>query len=150
MVLCVAKIDNFCPTWIQWKRGRDYRLLAERTTEWCQKLKAKKVLSVLIWNTYFLAPSIWAFTCVAFPRNCKELIHWKRLWCWEGLGAGAEGDDRGWDSWMTSPTQWTWVWMNSRSLVIDREAWCAAIHGVAKSRTRLSDWTELKIFSYDF
>ena len=37
----------------------------------------------------------------------------KRLWCWEGLGAGGEGDDRGWDGWMASPTQWTWVWMNS-------------------------------------
>ena len=28
-----------------------------------------------------------------------ELTHWKRLWCWEGLGAGGEGDDRGWDGW---------------------------------------------------
>ena len=35
-------------------------------------------------------------------------------------------------------------------LVMDREAWCAAIHWVTKSRTRLSDWTELKIFFYTF
>ena len=42
-----------------------------------------------------------------------ELTHWKRLWCWEGLGAGGEGDDRGWDGWMVSQTRWTWVWVNS-------------------------------------
>ena len=36
-----------------------------------------------------------------------------RLWYWEGLGAGGEGDDRGWDGWMASATQWTWVWVNS-------------------------------------
>ena len=47
--------------------------------------------------------------------SCKELTHWKRHWCWEGLGAGGEGDDRGWDGWMASPTRWTWVWVNSRS-----------------------------------
>ena len=35
--------------------------------------------------------------------------------CWEGLGAGGEGDDRGWDGWMASLTRWTWVWVNSRS-----------------------------------
>ena len=34
-------------------------------------------------------------------------------WCWEGLGAGGEGDDRGWDGWMASLTQCTWVWVNS-------------------------------------
>ena len=45
----------------------------------------------------------------------KEVGHWKRPWCWEGLGARGEGDDRGWDSWMASLTQWTWVWVNSRS-----------------------------------
>ena len=44
-----------------------------------------------------------------------ELTHWKRLWCWEGLGAGGEGDNRGWDGWMASMTRWTWVWVNSRS-----------------------------------
>ena len=47
-----------------------------------------------------------------FATSGKELIHWKRLWCWEGLGAGGEGDDRGWDGWMASPTHWTWVWVN--------------------------------------
>ena len=47
--------------------------------------------------------------------SCEELTHWKRLWCWEGLGARGEGDDRGWDGWMASPTQWTWISVNSRS-----------------------------------
>ena len=42
--------------------------------------------------------------------GCEELTHWKRPWCWERLKAGGEGDDRGWDGWMASPTRWTWVW----------------------------------------
>ena len=46
---------------------------------------------------------------------CEELIHWKRPWCWERLKSGGEGDNRGWDGWMASLTQWTWVWVNSRS-----------------------------------
>ena len=47
---------------------------------------------------------------------------------------------RGWDGWMASLAQWTWVWVSSRSW--DREAWRAAVHGVTKSHTQLSDWTE--------
>ena len=43
---------------------------------------------------------------------CEELTHWKRPWCWERLKVG-EGDDRGWDGWMASLTQWTWVSANS-------------------------------------
>ena len=46
---------------------------------------------------------------------CEELTHWKRPWCWERLKARGEGDDRGWDGWMASPTLWTWVWANSGS-----------------------------------
>ena len=46
---------------------------------------------------------------------CEELTHLKRPWCWERSRAGGEGDDRGWDSSMASPTQWTWVWVDSRS-----------------------------------
>ena len=46
---------------------------------------------------------------------CKDLAHLKRPWCWEKLRAGREGDNRGWDAWMASPTQQTWVWINSGS-----------------------------------
>ena len=47
--------------------------------------------------------------------SCEELTHWKRLWCWEGLGTGGEEDNREWDGWMASPIRWTLVWVNSRS-----------------------------------
>ena len=46
---------------------------------------------------------------------CKELTQWERLWCWERLKAGGEGDDRGWDGWMAPPTRRTWVWTSSRN-----------------------------------
>ena len=45
----------------------------------------------------------------------EEQIHWKRPWCWERLRAGWEGGSRGWDGWMVSLTQWTWILANSRS-----------------------------------
>ena len=57
----------------------------------------------------------WSWNSNTLATSCKELTHWKRLWCWEGLGAGGEGDDRGWDGWMASPTRWMWVWVNSGS-----------------------------------
>ena len=63
---------------------------------------------------------------------CKELIHWKRPWYWERLRAAGEGDNRGWDGWMASLTQWTWVWTNSRRQWRTRKSH-AAVHGVAKT-----------------
>ena len=50
-----------------------------------------------------------------FGHLMRRVDHWKRLWCWEGLGAGGKGDHGGWDGWMASLAQWTWVWLNSRS-----------------------------------
>ena len=76
--------------------------------------------------------------------SCEELTHWKRLWCWEGLGAGGEGDDRGWDGWMASPTQWTWVSVNSRGW------WWTGRPGVLRfmgSQRVGHDWaTELNLY----
>ena len=88
----------------------------------------------------------WGWNSSTLATSCEELIHWKTPWCWEGLGAGGEGDDRGWDGWMASPTKMHMSLGELRELVMDREAWRAAIHGVTKSRTKLSDWTELNWF----
>ena len=62
----------------------------------------------------------WKDWCLSWNSStltswCEELTHLKRPWRWERLKAGGEGDDREWDGWMASPTQWTWVWINSGS-----------------------------------
>ena len=57
----------------------------------------------------------WSWNSNTLATSCEGLTHWKRPWCWEGLGAGGEGDERGWDGWMASLTQWTWVWVDSGS-----------------------------------
>ena len=49
---------------------------------------------------------------ILWPPDVK-LTHWKRPWYWERLMIGGEGDNRGWDGWMASPTEWTWIWANS-------------------------------------
>ena len=73
---------------------------------------------------------------------CKGLTHLKRPWCWERLRARGEGDDRGWDGWVASPTQWTWIWVNSVSW------WWTGRPSVlrfmrSQSWTRLINWAEL-------
>ena len=60
----------------------------------------------------------WKDWCSSWSSNtlvtwCKEPSHWKRPWCWERLKSGRKGDDRRWDGWMVSLTQWTWIWASS-------------------------------------
>ena len=85
----------------------------------------------------------WSWNSSTLATWCEELIHWKKPWCFERLMEGGEGENRGWDGWMASLTWWTWVWLSSGSWWWTGEAWCAAVHRVAKSWTWLSNWTEL-------
>ena len=64
---------------------------------------------------YSLVGLIWSWNSNTLTTWYEELTHWKRPWWWERLKAGGEGDDRGWDGWMASPTRWTWVWVSSGS-----------------------------------
>ena len=80
----------------------------------------------------------WSWSSNTLATWCKELTCWKRPWCWERWKAEGEGDDRGWDGWMASPTRWTWVWASSRSW------WWTGKPGVLQSMgsQRLGhDWT---------
>ena len=76
------------PTSSSWKRS----VLGVHWEDWCWS-----------WNSNTLAT--W----------CEQSTHLKRPWSWERLKAGGEGEDRIWDGWMASPTQWTWVWVDSGS-----------------------------------
>ena len=50
-----------------------------------------------------------------FIGRTDTLAIWCKPWCWERLKARGEGDDRVWDGWIGSLTQWTWVWVTSGS-----------------------------------
>ena len=57
----------------------------------------------------------WSWNSNTLATWWEELPHLKRPWFWERLKAGGKGDNRGWDGWMASLTQWTWIWVNSGS-----------------------------------
>ena len=63
---------------------------------------------------FFGRTDVEAETPILWPPHGKNWLIGKDS-CWEGLGAGGEGDDRGWDGWMVSLTRWMWVWVNSGS-----------------------------------
>ena len=94
-----------------------------------------------------------AATPILWPPGVNNWLHLKRPWCCERLKAGGEGDNRGWDGWMSSLTQWTWVWVNSQRW------WWTGKPGVRQSmglqRVRHDwvtelNWTELGLIQNQF
>ena len=89
-------------------------------------------------------PILWPPDVMRWLFNDFKKSHFfKRPWCWERLMVGGKADNRGWDGWMASLTQWIWVWVNSGS------SWWTGRPGILQSiglqsRTRLSNWTELR------
>ena len=93
-----------------------------------------------------------AETAVLWPPYAKSWLIGKDR-CWEGLGAGGKGDNRGWDGWMASLTWWTWVWVNS-----ERWWWTGrpgvlrfmGSHGVGHDWATELNWTDRKIMMFYF
>ena len=73
----------------------------------------------------------------------KKLTHLKRPWRWERLTVRGEGDNRGWDGWMASPTQWTWVWVSSGSWWRTGRPGMLPSMGSQSDTTEQMNWTEL-------
>ena len=111
-----------CESWTikkaeHWKKWCFWTVVLEKTLESpldCKEIqpvhpKRRSVLGIH-WKG-----SCWSWNSSTLATSWEELTHLKRPWCGEGLRARGEGDDRGWDGWMASPTQQTWVWVNSGS-----------------------------------
>jgi len=109
-----------CESWTI-KKGECWRIEAFELWCWRRLLRVpwtarrsnqsilKEILNIH-WKDWW-----WNWNSNTLATRCEEPTHLKRPWCWERVKAGGEGDDRGWDGWMASPTQRTWVWVSSGS-----------------------------------
>ena len=109
---------------------------------WCQEDQSNQSWRKSTLNIHWKG-WCWCWSSHNLATWCKELIHLKRPQYWERLKAGGEGDDRGWDGWMASLTQWTWVWLNSRSWWWTGRLVCCGSWGCKElDMTERLNWTE--------
>ena len=75
-----------------------------------------KILSPSLWldKRFMCSSKDWCWSSNTLTTRCEVPTHWKGPWYWQRLRAGGEVGDRGWDGWMASPTQRTWIWANAR------------------------------------
>ena len=91
----------------------------------------------------------WSWNSSTLATSCEELTHWERLWCWEGLGARGEGDDRGWDGWWHHQlygceSEWTPGVGDGQGGLVCCNSW-----GRKESdTTERLNWTETVLFSF--
>ena len=81
---------------------------------------------------------------ILWPPDAENWLIWEDPDAWNDSRWGEKGTT---DGWMASLTPWNMSLSKPQELVMDREAWHIAVHGVTKSQTRLSNWTELWLFS---
>ena len=139
-----------CESWII-KKAERWRIDAFELWCWRRLLRvpwiAKKIKPVnpkgnqpkstlnIYWKDW-----CWRWNSNTLATWCEELTHWKTLMLGKTEG-GRGGDDRGWDGWMASLTQWTWVWVSSRSW--RWTGWPGMLHSMGSQRVRLAWATEL-------
>ena len=131
---------NYNESWVL-KNWCVWTVVLEKTLE--SPLDCKEIQPVHTKGNIHWKDWCWSWNSNSLATWCEELTHWKRSWCWERLKVGGKGNDRGWDGWMASPTQWTWVWVNSGSWWWTREAWGCKELDTAE---RLN-WTEPRVLA---
>ena len=121
MSKCIKVIFSYSKQVTTTKKAERWRTDAFKL--WCWKRLLRVLWTVRRLNQsvlkeinpeYLLEGLMLSWSSNTLATWCKEPIHGKRLWCWERLRTWGEEGDRGWDGWMASLTQWTWVWANCR------------------------------------